>query len=46
MRLMLRTLRQHPLLLATAEVLSDALRYLTIMLVVITILGKAAGLAF
>lgn len=42
---MVRSLRQHPLLVGAAEVLSDALRYIAIMLVVITILGQAAGLA-
>jgi hypothetical protein len=37
---MLRTLRQHPLLVGMAEVLADAVRYVVIVLVVLVVLGQ------
>jgi hypothetical protein len=43
---MLKALRHHPLLVGTAEVLADAVRYVAIVLVVIVLLGQAAKLAF
>jgi hypothetical protein len=43
---MLKALRCHPLLIGTAEVLVDAARYVTIMLVVILLLGQFAKVAF
>ena len=42
---MLRTLRQHPLLVGTAEVLTDAARYIAITPVVLLLLGQFAKLA-
>jgi len=37
---MLRTLRHHPLMVGTAEVLVDATRYVTIVLVMLLLLGQ------
>jgi MFS-type transporter involved in bile tolerance (Atg22 family) len=42
---MLRTLRQHPLLVGMAEVLTDAARYVAIVLVVLMLLGQMVRLA-
>ena len=42
---MLKALRQHPLLVGTAEVLVDAVRYVAIMLVVLLLLGQLAKVA-
>jgi hypothetical protein len=42
---MLRALRQHPLLVGTAEVLTDAARYIAITLVVLLLLGQLAKVA-
>jgi hypothetical protein len=42
---MLRTLRQHPLLVGMAEVLADAARYIAIVLVVLLLLGQVAKVA-
>jgi hypothetical protein len=42
---MLRTLRRHPLLVGTADVLVDAVRYVAVVLVVLIILGQLAKLA-
>ena len=37
---MLRTLRHHPLMVGTAEVLVDAARYVAIVLVMLLLLGQ------
>ena len=42
---MLRALRQYPLLVGTAEVLTDAVRYVAITLVVLLLLGQLAKVA-
>jgi hypothetical protein len=42
---MLKALRQHPLMVGTAEVLLDAARYVTIVLIVIVLLGQLAKVA-
>jgi hypothetical protein len=42
---MLKALRQHPLMVGTAEVLLDAARYITIVLIVIVLLGQLAKVA-
>ena len=42
---MLKALRQHPLMVGTAEVLLDATRYVTIVLIVIVLLGQLARVA-
>jgi hypothetical protein len=42
---MLRTLRRHPLLVGTADVLVDAVRYVAVVLVVLIVLGQLAKLA-
>ena len=41
---MLGRLRRHPVLVGAAGVLADAVRYLALMLLVILLLGQAAGL--
>jgi hypothetical protein len=41
-----KALRQHPLMVGTAEVLLDAARYITIVLIVIVLLGQLAKVAF
>jgi hypothetical protein len=43
---MLRRLQRHPLLVGGVEMIVNAMRYLAIMLVVVMLLGQAAGLAF
>ena len=43
---MLKALRQHPLLVDTAEVLVDAVRYIVVMLIVLVLLGQFAKVAF
>jgi hypothetical protein len=45
MRFMLKALRQHPLLVGTGEVLVDAARYVTIVLLVLLVMGQLAKLA-
>jgi hypothetical protein len=42
---MLETLRQHPLVVGAGEVLTDAVRYVVIILVVIALLGQVVRLA-
>jgi hypothetical protein len=42
---MLKALRQHPLMVGTAEVLLDAARYVTIVLLVLLLLGQLAKVA-
>jgi hypothetical protein len=41
---MLRALRRHPLLVGTAEVLVDAVRYVAVIVMAILVLGAVAGL--
>jgi hypothetical protein len=43
---MLKALRQHPMVVGTAEVLVDAARYVAIMAVVLLLLGQLAKVAF
>jgi hypothetical protein len=43
---MLKALRHHPLLVGTADVLTDAARYIAITLVVLLLLGQLAKVAF
>jgi hypothetical protein len=40
---MLRTLRQHPQLIGMAQVLTDAVRYVAIVLVVLMVLGQVVA---
>ena len=42
---MLKALRQHPLMVGTAEVLVDAVSYVAIVLIVILLLGQLANVA-
>ena len=42
---MMKALRHHPLVVGTAEVLLDAARYVTIVLIVIVLLGQLARVA-
>ena len=42
---MLRTLRRHPLLVGTGDVLVDAVRYVAVVLVVLLVLEQAIKLA-
>jgi len=42
---MLKALRHHPLLVGTAELIADALRYIAIVLVFIVLLGQLAKVA-
>jgi hypothetical protein len=42
---MLKTLRHHPLMVGTADVLVDAARYVTIVLVVLLLVGQVAKVA-
>ena len=42
---MLKALRQHPLMVGTAEVLLDAARYVTIVLLVLLLMGQLAKVA-
>jgi hypothetical protein len=39
---MLKALRGHPLLFGTAEVLADGVRYVTVVLVALLLLGELA----
>jgi hypothetical protein len=43
---MLRARRRHPLMVGTAEVLVDGIRYLAVVLVVLMVLAQLARLAF
>ena len=43
---MLKALRQHPLLVGTAEVIADAVCYVAIMALVLLLLGQFAKVAF
>jgi hypothetical protein len=43
---MLRTLRRHPLVVGTVEVLVDAVRYVAAVLFLLVALAQAARLAF
>jgi hypothetical protein len=45
MRSMLKALRHHSVMVGTAEVLLDAARYVTIVLIVIVLLGQLAKVA-
>jgi hypothetical protein len=40
---MLKAVRQHPLMVGTAEVLLDAARYVTIVLIVLLLLGQVVA---
>jgi hypothetical protein len=40
---MVKALRRHPLLVGTAEVLADAVRYVAIVLVVLALLGQVVA---
>jgi hypothetical protein len=42
---MLRTLRHHPLMVGTAEVLVDAARYVAIVLLMLLLVGQLAKVA-
>jgi hypothetical protein len=42
---MLKALRNRPVLIGTAEVLADAVRYVGIMLIVLLLLGQLVGIA-
>ena len=42
---MLNALRHHPLMVGTAEVLADAVRYVAIMMVMLLLLGQLANVA-
>jgi hypothetical protein len=42
---MLKALRQHPLMVGTAEVLVDAARYIAIVLVVLLLVAQLAKVA-
>ena len=42
---MLKVRRRHPLLIGAAEVMSDAIRYVAVMLVVLLLLGQLANVA-
>ena len=42
---MLKALRHHPLVVGTAEVLGDSVRYVAIMLVMLLLLGQLAKVA-
>jgi hypothetical protein len=42
---MLKALRHHPVMVGTAEVLIDAVRYVGIMLIVLLLLGQLAQVA-
>jgi hypothetical protein len=44
--MMLRTLRRHPLLVCTTEVLVDGLRYVAVVLILLVVLAQAARLVF
>jgi hypothetical protein len=42
---MLKALRHHPVMVGTAEVMVDAVRYVAIILVVLLLLGQLAKVA-
>ena len=42
---MLRALRRHPLLVGMAEVLTDAVRYVTVVLLVLLLMGQLVQVA-
>jgi hypothetical protein len=42
---MLKALRHHPLVAGTAEVLVDAARYVTVVLLVLLLMGQLAEVA-
>jgi hypothetical protein len=42
---MLKALRHHPLVIGTGEVLVDAARYVTIVLLVLLLMGQLATVA-
>jgi hypothetical protein len=42
---MLKTLRHHPMMVGTADVLVDTARYVTIVLVVLLLVGQVAKVA-
>jgi hypothetical protein len=42
---MLKALRHHPLMVGTVEVLVDAARYVTIVLLVLLLMGQLAKVA-
>jgi hypothetical protein len=42
---MLKALRQHPLMVGTAEVLLDAARYVTVVMLVLLLVGQLAKVA-
>jgi hypothetical protein len=42
---MLKALRHHPLMVGTAELLVDAVRYVAIVLVMLVLLGQLAKVA-
>ena len=42
---MLKALRHHPLMVGTAELLVDAARYVTIVLLVLLLMGQLATIA-
>jgi hypothetical protein len=42
---MLKALRHHPLMIGTVEVLVDATRYVTIVLLVLLLMGQLAEVA-
>jgi hypothetical protein len=43
---MLKVLRRHPVLVGTAEVLVDAVRYVAVVMVALMLLAEAARLVF
>jgi hypothetical protein len=43
---MLKALRHHPLMVGTAELIADAVRYIAIVLIALLLLGQFAKLAF
>jgi hypothetical protein len=45
MQFMLKVLRDRPLMVGTAELLADAVRYVAVMLVVFLLLGQLAKVA-
>jgi hypothetical protein len=42
---MLKAMRDHPLLVGTAEVMADAARYIAVVLIALLLLGQLAKLA-
>jgi hypothetical protein len=45
MQLMVKALRRHPLMVGAGEVLVDAARYISIVLLVLLLLGQLAKVA-